>query len=139
MAESKNGWTARTEGTTLRRSDFPPEHFYDESMKADPAAAAWDEPGYIDPDLSHGSLDVGTRYWQGFAKAAMPRAPEGERAMSPGWVAEVTESEAGEAPQKLRESPDAEDTAFDDTEIDPLRERVVRQTESKRPQPLIPG
>jgi hypothetical protein len=122
----QNGWTTRVEGTALRRSDRAPDHFTQESVKANPAAAAWGEPGYVDPDLSHGSLELGTRYWQGFAKNATPRNPE-ERAMSPEWVA--TKTDAENTRQKFRREGDGRDVP---DELDPNRLRVVRETETQR-------
>jgi hypothetical protein len=80
----------------------------------------------VDPDLSHGSLELGTRYWQGFAKKATPRNPE-ERAMSPEWVA--TNTEASTTREKFRREGDGVDVPAD---LDPNRSRVVRETESQR-------
>ena len=128
---SQSGWTNRIEGTTLRRSDQAPEIFQQESVKANPSAAAWDEPGYVDPDLSHGSLELGTRYWQGMAKAATPRDPE-MRAMSPEWVAMVTA-------EATRENFRAHDDGMDvPDDLDPNRERVIRVPETQRPA-ILPG
>ena len=114
----KNGWTGRTEGHVLRRSEYPPAHFYDESTRGDPLCAAWDEPGYEDPDLSSGTLTLGTRYWQGFAKSSTARAQDQERAMSPGWVARVTEPGSAEM--------------HPEEESDPQHFRVVRDKETGR-------
>jgi hypothetical protein len=135
--ENKNGWTARPESAPLRRSGFPPEHFYEEIVKANPAAAACDEPGYVDPDLSSGSLEPGTRYWQGFAKAITPRPEREERAMSPGWVAEITARPSNAfsnrdidfAINDGHEVAPLARGAREEIEIDPLRERVVREAE----------
>ena len=124
MNTNTSGWTDRTEGTALRRSDIVPENFHAETVKADPAAAAWGDPGYVDPDLSHGSLELGTRYWQGFAKKAT-RPANGERAMSPEWVAKVTPRHASGG------------TSFE--EADPLREHVVREKEVNKRSWILPG
>ncbi|MGZ3651615.1 MAG: hypothetical protein ACXVB9_07590 [Bdellovibrionota bacterium] len=94
MNTAKKGWTTRFEGNALRRSDFPPEHYYDESVVPDPLAAAWDEPGYVDPDLSHGNLELGAHYWQGYSAPRSTPPLRGERAMSPEWVTQVTEGQA---------------------------------------------
>jgi hypothetical protein len=121
------GWTNRGSDRNVPRQDRPPEKFYDEKVPANPACAAWDEPGYEDPDAAHADLPLGARYWQGFAK----KAPQiFERAMSPEWVAHVTENEGGEFPPWS----EGEDV---------LHDRVIREKETERltwrPASFLPG
>jgi hypothetical protein len=85
-----SGWTNRGSDAPVPRQDRPPVRFYEERIPADPACAAWDEPGYVDPETRHAGLPLGARYWQGFAKRCAPRR---ERAMSPEWVTRVTANE----------------------------------------------
>lgn len=96
-----SGWTYAEGGPEIPRKEEVPSTFYSEQKRADSAAGsevppAWDEPGYVDPGETH--FDEGTRYWQGFAKVStdqtknLPVADNPERAMSPEWVARVTEN-----------------------------------------------
>jgi hypothetical protein len=112
----KEGW-ADPSSSPSRRTDRAPGSFHHEEIPSDPACAAWDEPGYVDPDLSHAGLPLGARYWQGLAKRCSPRRAPGDRAMSPEWVTEITE--AGDAQEPV-------------TETDPLREYVIREKETER-------
>ena len=132
-APQKGGWTSRDDETAIPRKDELPTQFYAAEKPGDPACAAWDEAGYVDPDNSHKDLPLGTRYWQGYAKSATPRALEKERALSPEWVTRMTERGG-----QLRPPPfDPED------DPDPLREHVVREKEtdrlSNRPETFWPG
>jgi hypothetical protein len=117
LHRNTEGWS-EPGGHGPRRNENPPERFVEETEPGDPACAAWDEPGYVDPDLSHAGLPLGARYWQGFAKACTPARPA-ERALSPGWVARVTRPAARSTPSPAEES-------------DPLRPRVVREKERDR-------
>lgn len=121
IRQGKEGWTDRGSERPVPRQDRAPEHFYEETIPSDPACAAWDEPGYQDPDLSHSHFPLGTRYWQGYAKRSTPRRPQEERAMSPEWVTKVTERGGSERPPP-----------FSEDESDPLRERVIREKETER-------
>lgn len=84
------GWTHRGSDRPVPRQDRPPEKFYAEQIHGDAACPAWDEPDYVDPELRHADLPLGARYHQGNgAKRSAPA--EAERALSPGWVAWVTQ------------------------------------------------
>ncbi len=122
--EPNSGWAIEND-PPVPRHEKTPMHFQRELESAHPACAAWDEPGYIDPDLSHLDLPVGSRYWQGYAKRCgkgrrRPAKRERERAMSPEWVAKVTAG-SGHA--------GAPHSSLDDEEEDPNRLRVVREKE----------
>lgn len=128
------GWTNRGSERPIPRQDEPPKRFYEESIPADPACPAWDDPDYVDPEASHADLPLGARYWQGFAKQCTARASEEERrAMSPEWVAHVTSAGGTEEPPASREGGEA----------DPLRGRVLREKETERlsdgPSSFLPG
>jgi hypothetical protein len=114
----RSGWTFEND-PPIPRHEIPPERFHRETEPADPACPAWDEPGYVDPDCSHFDLPLAARYWQGFAKRCSPREKkkEQERAMSPEWVARVTEPGMHQAREE---------------EGDPNWERVVRIKERDR-------
>lgn len=102
------------------RQDSTPHDFHLEEKPGDPACPAWDEPGYVDPDLNHSGLPLGARYWQGYAKPCrIPFSEREEHAMSPEWVARVTE-------------PSPHHHVEDRDTPDPNWERVVRLHERER-------
>lgn len=130
-----SGWTYREEDLPHRsRRDETPVEFHAEEIPGDPLSPAWGDPDYVDPDLSHRGLPLGTRYWQGMAKPITRRGEE--RAMSPEWVAEHTEEgeTGGEAEQFSDEDP---------SQPDPEWPRVVRPKARDvfwlRPDRLWPG
>jgi hypothetical protein len=88
------GWSFGEEGHEhLPRHELPAEHLHSLEIAADPATAAWDEPGYVDPDWHHAHLPDGSPYWQGYAKKTpgrkAPRSGE-ERPLSPEFVTRIT-------------------------------------------------
>ncbi len=92
MKANKGGWSFAPLYPSRRRHEDITRDFHRTEVPANPACAAWDEPGYVDPELKHSGLPLGARYWQGFAKPCrIPRSAKEERAMSPEWVASVTE------------------------------------------------
>ncbi len=92
-ARKQTGWSFGEEGHDgLPRHELPSEHLHTIESKGDPASPAWDEPGYIDPDLHHANLPDGTRYWQGSARTRLSlQARRGEeRPLSPELITRIT-------------------------------------------------